>query len=207
MAANFLILFKRHYCHSFSHLTYYSFIFYQSFWSYWYFVWAVSPLPLWASIGNYIFHQVSQGSDLCPAHSSARLKWSGPSDQWILFPTENCLQCQKWTPKEAEQPYLCPFVSIRREVAKPVPTKAFLHLAKAAVNSTPCWNLPTSPCPTFICSHKIKTYLKAYYTELATNEIDHSQMNLTLTWVVVNEIQKFLKLWWIIQIIVKISLN
>ena len=36
--------------------------------------------------------------DLCHAHSLASLQWSGPSDQWTLLPTENCLQCQKWSP-------------------------------------------------------------------------------------------------------------
>ena len=39
-------------------------------------------------------------------------------------------------PKEAEEPYLRPFVSKRREMAKPVPTKAFLQPAKAAAMCT-----------------------------------------------------------------------
>jgi len=34
---------------------------------------------------------------LCHAHSLASFQWSGPSDQWALLPTQNCLQCQKWS--------------------------------------------------------------------------------------------------------------
>ena len=38
--------------------------------------------------------------------------------------------------KKAEEAYLCPFVSKRRELPKPVPTKAFLQPAKAAAMCT-----------------------------------------------------------------------
>ena len=41
--------------------------------------------------------------DLYHAHSLAILQWSGPSDQWTLLPTENCLQCQKWSPKKGRE--------------------------------------------------------------------------------------------------------
>ena len=46
-------------------------------------------------------------------------------------------------PKEAEEPYLRPFVSKRREMAKPVLTKAFLQPAKAAAMCTAAWDEPT----------------------------------------------------------------
>ena len=36
--------------------------------------------------------------DFCHTHSLASLQWSGPSNQWMLLPTENCQQCQKWSP-------------------------------------------------------------------------------------------------------------
>ena len=36
--------------------------------------------------------------DLCHVHSLASLQWSGLSDQWMLLPTESCLQCQTWSP-------------------------------------------------------------------------------------------------------------
>ena len=46
-------------------------------------------------------------------------------------------------PKEAEEPYLSPFVSKRREMAKAVLTKAFLHPAKAAAMCTAAQGEPT----------------------------------------------------------------
>ena len=46
-------------------------------------------------------------------------------------------------PKEAEEPYLRPFVSKRGEMAKPVPTKAFLQPAKAAAMCTAARGEPT----------------------------------------------------------------
>ena len=52
--------------------------------------------------------------------------------------------------KEAEEPYLRPFVSRRREMAKLVLTKAFLQPAKAAMCTAPCAEtLPPPPIPPF----------------------------------------------------------
>ena len=47
---------------------------------------------------KYTYMKSLRVHDLCHAHSLASLQWSGPSDQWMLLPTENCLQCQKWSP-------------------------------------------------------------------------------------------------------------
>ena len=48
-------------------------------------------------------------------------------------------------PKEAEEPYLHPFKK-RREMAKPVPTKAFLQPAKAAgMCMAPCGETHSPP--------------------------------------------------------------
>ena len=46
-------------------------------------------------------------------------------------------------PKEAEEPYLSPFMSKRREMATPVPTNAFLKPAKAGAMCTAAWGEPT----------------------------------------------------------------
>ena len=50
-----------------------------------------------------------------------------------LFPTEEAYLHHQ---VRAEEPYLHPFVSKRREMAQPVPTKAFLQPAKAAAMCT-----------------------------------------------------------------------
>ena len=52
--------------------------------------------------------------DLCHVHSLASLQWSGPSDQWMLLPTENCLQCQNGAPKNPPtSPYPILFASAK----------------------------------------------------------------------------------------------
>ena len=60
--------------------------------------------------------------------------------------------------REAEEPYLPPFVS-RREMAKPVPTKAFLQPAKAAAmcmapHAETC---PLPPIPPFLLAQNLSS--------------------------------------------------
>ena len=75
--------------------------------------------------------------DLCHAHSLASLQWSVPSDQWTLLPTENCYTARNGAPKQAEEPYLRPFVlqpakaaamytTLRAETRPPPPIPPFL---------------------------------------------------------------------------------
>ena len=50
----------------------------------------------------------------------------------MFLPTENIYSARNGAePKEAEEPYLHPFVSKMREIAKPVSAKVFLQPAKA----------------------------------------------------------------------------
>ena len=60
-------------------------------------------------------------------------------------------------PKEAEEPYLCQFVSKRREMAKPVLTKAFLQPANAAAMCTAlCAEThPPPPIPPFLLAQNL----------------------------------------------------
>ena len=53
--------------------------------------------------------------DLCHVHSLASLQWSGLSDQWMLLPTESCLQCQTWSPWKGRRALSMPvFVKMER---------------------------------------------------------------------------------------------
>ena len=76
-----------------------------------------------------------------------------------VLPTSKCLSRLKTAysarnevPKEAKEPYLRLFVSRKREMAKPVPTKAFLQPAKAAaMHMAPhAETRPPPPIPPFL---------------------------------------------------------
>ena len=67
----------------------------------------------------------------------------------MLFPTESSLLCQKYkAPTMAEEPFLCLFVSKRREMVQPLMTKDFLQPAKAVAMFTTA-HLPLSHLPLF----------------------------------------------------------
>jgi len=79
------------------------------------------------------FYQVSQGSKPLPRLLiSVAYNGQGPPTSECFFQLKTACSARNGAPKEAEEPYLRPFVSRRREMAKPVPTKAFLLPAKAA---------------------------------------------------------------------------
>ena len=46
-------------------------------------------------------------------HSLASLQWSGFSDQQMLLPTKNCLQCQKWCPYKGRGVVSTPICAIK----------------------------------------------------------------------------------------------
>ena len=81
--------------------------------------------------------------DLCHANSLANLQWSGPSDRERFSRLKTVYSARNGAHKEAKEPYLHPFVSKRREMAKSVPTKAFLQPAKAAAMSMAARGEPT----------------------------------------------------------------
>ena len=62
-----------------------------------------------------------------PTHYRA-YNGQGPPTSERFSQLKNAYSARNGAPKEAEEPYLhiYPFVSKRREMAKPVPTKAFL---------------------------------------------------------------------------------
>ena len=76
--------------------------------------------------------------DLEHAHSLASFQWSGPSDQRILLPTENCLQYPWYKGRGV--------VSIW-EMIQPLLTKAFLQPPKTAVMCTSCHDYAHPPPP------------------------------------------------------------
>ena len=84
--------------------------------------------------------------DLCHTHSLVSLQCSGLSDQWMLLPTENCLQWQKWSSYKGGGPFLC---QTSGNQGFPIASQGSCH-----VHGTPCWNPPTSPFPTFFASVK-----------------------------------------------------
>ena len=77
----------------------------------------------------------------------------------MLLPNENSLQCQNGTHKMAEEPYLCPFLSRRREMAKLVPNKAFLQPAKATAMCTAphAETRPPPPIPPFLLAQNLSS--------------------------------------------------
>ena len=77
-----------------------------------------------------------------PTHYRA-YNGQGPptSERFSLLKTVHC--GGNGASKEAEKPYLHPFVSKRKEMAKPVLTKAFLQLAKAAAMCMSAWGEPS----------------------------------------------------------------
>ena len=102
-------------------------------------LWSIYTLLLRANTGNFSkdsFSHSMVGSwpwpcPLIREHSILRL-----SDQQTLLLTENCLQCQKWSPYKGKEQFLHQFVLKRTELAQPVLTKAFLQPAKAAAMCT-----------------------------------------------------------------------
>ena len=52
--------------------------------------------------------------DICHVYSLASLQWSGPSDQWMLLPTQSCLQCQKMSPQRGRRALSTP-VCVKKE--------------------------------------------------------------------------------------------
>ena len=95
--------------------------------------------------------------DLCHAHSLASLQWSGPSDQWTLLPTENCLQCQKWSPWKRQRSHI--YVRLCKKGKKwPSQCQPRLFYSQPSQQPCarhPCWNPPTSPYPTIFASAQI----------------------------------------------------
>ena len=97
-------------------------------WSYVYLVWFVFPLLLWGSTGHLshgFFHQFSWHSWPLPHPLISEPTRSAFSNQQTLLPTENCPQCQKWSPYKAEKQFLCLFVPKRGGMTKLVQTKDF----------------------------------------------------------------------------------
>jgi len=70
-----------------------------------------------------------------PTHKKA-YNGQGPPTSERFSRLKTAYSARNGAPREAEEPYLRPFVSKRREMAKPVPTKAFLQPAKAAAMCT-----------------------------------------------------------------------
>ena len=68
-------------------------------------------------------------NDLTNTHSLVSLQWPGLSNQRMLFLTENCLQCPKWSPYKGRGAVSMP-VCAKKE--KQVLTKAYLQPAKTA---------------------------------------------------------------------------
>ena len=60
----------------------------------------------------------------------------GPPTSECFSQLKTAYSARNGAPQRAEKPYLCPFVPKRREIPKPVPTKAFLQPAKAAAMCT-----------------------------------------------------------------------
>ena len=60
-------------------------------------------------------------------------------------------------PKKAEELYLCPFVSKKREMVQPMPTKAFLQPAKGAATCTAprAETHPPPPNPPFLLAQNL----------------------------------------------------
>ena len=69
----------------------------------------------------------------------------------MILPTENCLEYQKWSPYIGRVAFSMPFVLKWREMAQPVPTKAFVQPAKVAPKcmAPRAENRPTLPIPPF----------------------------------------------------------
>ena len=95
-----------------------------------------------------------QSQHICHTHSLASLQWSGLSDQWTLLPTENGLQCLKWSPYKGRGAFSTLGCVKRREMAHPVPTNAFLQPVKTATMCTACHDYAHPPPPTFFASAK-----------------------------------------------------
>ena len=100
--------------------------------------------------------------DLCHTHLLASLQWSGPSDHWMLLPTESCLQCQKWSPEKALSTPVC----VKKERNGPASVNQGFSTASQGschLHGTLCWNPPVSH---LICEWK--TYLQNGLHQLIT---------------------------------------
>ena len=77
----------------------------------------------------------------------------------MLLPTETANSGRNGAPKRAEELYLCLFVSKRREMPKPVMTKAFLQPAKtvATFTASHAETHPPPPIPPFLLAHNLSS--------------------------------------------------
>ena len=91
----------------------------------------VFQLLLEASTGN-LSQMGLTATSYNPDHTHSLAAFNGQlSSQQTLVQTKNCRQHQKWTPYKVRGLFLYPFVH-KRELAYPVPTKAFLQPSTTA---------------------------------------------------------------------------
>ena len=88
--------------------------------------------------------------------SLASFQWSGLSDQQAIQLTESCLQIEKWCPYTGRGVVPEPVCAnmVRNGPASADQGSSIASQGSWHVHGTPCWNLPTSPYPTFFASTK-----------------------------------------------------
>ena len=93
-----------------------------------------------------------------PTHSQA-YNGQGPLASERFSRLKAAYSARNGAHKKAEEPYLHPFVSKRREMLKPVPTKAFLQPAKAAAMCTAprIETCPPPPIPPFLLAQNLSS--------------------------------------------------
>ena len=122
-------------------------------------LWAISSLLLWASMHwklQLSIHQVFQGSWSLPHPLISELTMVRALQPVNASPDWNLPTVPEMEPLKS---YLCLFVSKRREMAQPVPTKAFLQPAKAAAMCTAlrAETRPPPPIPPFLLAQNLSS--------------------------------------------------